>query len=1053
MTFLVVSGGGSRSPRRYTRRPNVSERGKQPVKSSRLGLLEAFLLFIVFLFLADTALQYAVSASIEERASREVLSRTAALVEYEVASIRKSTEDSLRHATTSSARGTFRFSDFRSANAFFMDHMEANPHITSINYGDPAGNGYLILLESGRWRNRISKGGSKGIVTWFFIDNNGKVLSQEQRKDDYDPRVRPWYTDAAGSPGIHWSRPYIFRTTRDIGITASMAIDRGKNGATGVIGADVMLKDLSLFMSRLKSGNPDLSINLVSRKGEILASSDVDNFLGLLRKGSNALPRISDGVYRDLSAAFRALESAGTDFLSFASSGKYFYAVRRPFSFTRDPQYYMVLTVPQQSLLSFLGSANKIRLFLYLIIIVVSGFFFARRYLAPIRKLTRAVRTFGTDAYEPPSLGGRKDEVGLLASEFSGMAEDLAARQRELKSLIDNVPGIVYRGYRDWSISFIGAEVEPVTGHAPGEFTGGTVKWKEIIHPDDLERVKETFRTATKGGSGTICVEYRILHKDGGIRWVEDRRQMICKDDGALENVDGLLLDITARRRMEEDRKHLSLAVEQSAETIVVTDREGTILYVNPAFERTTGYSVEEAIGKNPRVLKSGKHDESFYREMRMTLLRGETWTGHFINRKKNGSLYEEDATISPVRDSMGDIVNFVAVKRDVTKMVSLEKQVRTAQKMESVGTLAGGIAHDFNNVLTVIVGFGEMLKLRIANDPKAVSDLDEILRGAERASVLTRQLLTFARRQVVDPVRLDLNEVADGFGKLLRKVTREDIGIKIILAAIPVTIRADRGQIEQVLMNLCLNARDAMPGGGQLLIESGTASLEEGSMKEYPYMKSGRYALLSVSDTGIGMDEKTRERVFEPFFTTKGPDKGTGLGLAVVYGIVKQNNGFIHLYSEPGKGSTFRIYFPTVDAPADDKVVAPKGVALGGSETILLAEDNESVRHLAEQTLVSYGYRVLTACDGEEAIGIFLRHQKEIAIAVLDVVMPKKGGKQAYDEMAILSPGLKVLFLSGYSVNAIHESFVLLPGLSFLQKPFGPDAMAKKVRDVLDRK
>jgi len=294
------------------------------------------------------------------------------------------------------------------------------------------------------------------------------------------------------------------------------------------------------------------------------------------------------------------------------------------------------------------------------------------------------------------------------------------------------------------------------------------------------------------------------------------------------------------------------------------------------------------------------------------------------------------------------------------------------------------------------------------------------------------------------------LNEVMTDLVKLLRKVTRENIEIKAFTSERPVMIRADRGQVEQVVMNLCLNARDAMPEGGQLVIETGVTSLEEGYLKQYPYMKAGRYAVLSVSDTGIGMDEKTRERIFEPFFTTKGPDKGTGLGLAMVYGIVKQHAGFIHVYSEPGKGSTFRVYLPEVDAPADAKVVASQGVARGGNETILLAEDNESVRHLTEKTLVSYGYRVLIACDGEEAVDTFRRHQREIAIAVLDVVMPKMGGKLAYDEMAKISPGLKVLFLSGYSANAIHDSFVPHPGIPFLQKPFAPDALARKVREVL---
>jgi PAS domain S-box-containing protein len=1030
----------------------MTGRREQPKRSSRFGLLEAFLLFIVFLFLVDTALQYVVSASTARKASREVLSQTAAIIEHETSSIRESTEYLLSRTMNSAARKTVDFSDFRSANAYFLGHIGAHPHITSINFGDSAGNGYLLLLEPGRWRNRIKKGANEGVVTWISIDNNGKALSREQRKDDYDPRVRPWYAAAAGSPGIHWSRPYVFRTTRDVGITASLAIGPGKNGSSGVIGADVMLKDLSQFLSRLKSGHADLSIHLVSREGEILASSEVDRFLGILRKGANELPRISDDGYRDLSVALRAFQREGNDFLSFDSSGKSYYAVRKPFSFTRDQQFHIVLMVPQQSLLSFFGPANKIRVLLYLFILAASGFFFARRYLTPLRNLTRSMQTFGTDAYAPPSSGDRKDEVGILIAEFCGMADDLTAKQRELTSLINNVPGIVYRGHRDWSISFIGAEVEPVTGHAPDEFTSGTAKWKEIIHPDDLERVRETFRKATLERLGTLRVEYRIRHRDGGIRWIEDRRQLIYGENGALAHVDGLLSDTTDRMKTEEGLARLGMAVDQAVEAIVITDTKGDIEYVNPAFEHITGYSREEAVGRNIRILKSGRQDEAYYRQLWETITRGESWKGRFTNRKKDGTLYEEEAVISPIRDASGKIINFVAGKRDISRELVLQRQVQTAQRMDSVGTLAGGIAHDFNNVLTAIVGYGEMLGLRVAADPKAMSDLGEILRSADRASLLTRQLLTFARRQVIAPVNLDLNEVVAGLLKLLRKVTREDIEIRTRLAEGLPTIRADQGQVEQVLMNLTLNGRDAMPGGGQLVVETEDARLDEEFVKQHPYMKAGRYAVLSVSDTGTGMDERTRERIFEPFFTTKEPDKGTGLGLAVVYGIVKQHNGFIHVYSEPGKGSRFRIYFPAVAAPADAKVFAPKGAIRGGNETVLLAEDEESIRGLAEKILTSHGYKVLIACNGEEAVELFRQHGKGIAIAVLDVVMPKKGGKQAYDEMVATDPGLKVLFLSGYSADAIHDSFVLISGIPFLQKPFGPGDLARKIREVLDK-
>jgi PAS domain S-box-containing protein len=513
-----------------------------------------------------------------------------------------------------------------------------------------------------------------------------------------------------------------------------------------------------------------------------------------------------------------------------------------------------------------------------------------------------------------------------------------------------------------------------------------------------------------------------------------------------------LELEVAGHKRAEAERVRLTAAIEQAGEIVVVTDAEGTIEYVNPAFEAVTGYTREEAVGKNPRILKSGKQDAAFYRELWETISSGKTWAGTVVNARKDGKLYTEEATISPVRDDSGRIVNYVAVKHDISEHLRLTEQFQQSQKLESVGTLAGGVAHDFNNVLTVILGFGEMLRLRIANDPKAVSDLDEILRGAERASVLTRQLLAFARRQIIEPANIDLNEVITGLGKLLRMGTKEDIEIKISLADRLPTIRADRGQMEQVLMNLAINARDAMPGGGRLVLETQEARLDEDDVKSYPYMKAGRYSVLSVSDTGIGMDEETQKRIFEPFFTTKALDKGTGLGLAVVYGIVKQHNGFIHVYSEPGKGTTFRVYLPPVDAPADTKVAGAQGIIRGGEETILLAEDDEAIRKLTENILRSYGYEVLAARDGEEAVDVFRRRGKEIAMAVLDMVMPKKGGKPAYDEMVQTAPGLKVLFLSGYSADSIHDAFVLRSGVPFLQKPFGPGVLARRVREILDK-
>ncbi len=411
------------------------------------------------------------------------------------------------------------------------------------------------------------------------------------------------------------------------------------------------------------------------------------------------------------------------------------------------------------------------------------------------------------------------------------------------------------------------------------------------------------------------------------------------------------------------------------------------------------------------------------------------------------------DLRTFPLIDDDGKILNVVEMKRDLTEHRKLEDQLRQAQKMEAVGTLAGGIAHDFNNALTGIFGFGELLHDRVAGDEEALRDFDEIMRCAERAAKLTRQLLAYSRRQVIEPVHMNLSTLVEGLMKLICKVVGEHIEVKTSLEKNVPTINADHGQIEQVLMNLCLNARDAMPKGGRLVVETGDADLDEEYVRQNPYMRTGRYAVLSVSDTGVGMDEKTRGRVFDPFFTTKGPDQGTGLGLAVVYGIVKQHGGFIHIYSEPGKGSAFKVYLPAIDAPpAAVPESREEEIVRGGKETILLAEDEEAIRVMSERFLKELGYDVLVARNGEEAIDCFIRNGSAgIALAVLDLVMPRKGGKEAFEEMRKLNPALKVIFMSGYSFDGIHGSLGFTAGVPLLQKPFGPTKLARKIREVLD--
>lgn len=632
-----------------------------------------------------------------------------------------------------------------------------------------------------------------------------------------------------------------------------------------------------------------------------------------------------------------------------------------------------------------------------------------------------------------------------------GDGGDVTGSRDLLLSLLNNIPGIVYRGMPDWRLTFVGGEVERLTGYTSREMLSESTLWRGLIHPDDIEPICESIRNAVCLRERILRVECRIVRKDGEVRWISDRRQMIYDEGGMLLFVDGLCMDISEQKRAEEERRKMAAAVEYAADAIMVTDPEWVIRYVNPAFEKVMGYAKEEVLGKDPRFLAGIDESERVYLEIEEKVRHGIPWKGRLKNRRKDGALLDEDTAISPIRDPSGKIVNYVLAKRDITRQVLLEKQAHSAQRMEAVGTLAGGIAHDFNNALTGIMGFAGLLRLRLDGEPKLQGDVDEILKCAQRASTLTGQLLAFARRQVIEPENLDVNTVVRDLSRLMKKVSGEGIEVRTQLTEGIPFILADRGQLEQVLLNLCLNSRDAMPEGGEFFVSTGAVRWEEERIEHQAPMPPGEYVLLTVADNGCGMDEATRKRVFEPYFTTKAPGKGTGLGLSMVYGIVKQNRGFVFLASRPREGTTLRIYFPAVEAVSEAKEGEDEAPVPGGTETILLAEDEESIRCLAERALRDLGYEVIVAGDGAEAVALCEAHP-EIAIAVLDVVMPRLGGKEALDAMHRFRPGLRSLFTSGYSVDRIHESFVLLPGIEFLPKPFSPSSLGRRVREVLDK-
>jgi two-component system cell cycle sensor histidine kinase/response regulator CckA len=505
------------------------------------------------------------------------------------------------------------------------------------------------------------------------------------------------------------------------------------------------------------------------------------------------------------------------------------------------------------------------------------------------------------------------------------------------------------------------------------------------------------------------------------------------------------------RRRAEEERSRLVAAIEQATEMVLVTDLTGAIQYANPAFERITGYDRQEAIGQNPRFLKSGRQDDDFYQGLWTTVLAGGVWQGRMTNRRKDGSLYEQQTTISPVRDAGGSVVDLVAVARDVTREVALESQLRQAQKMDELGRLAGGVAHDFNNLLTAIIGSAELVLAELPADAPALQDAQNIQRAARRGADLTQKLLAVSRRQRLATRAIALGEVVTDFARLVRRLLREDIEL-VVRADVPgPTVHGDPGAMDQILMNLVTNARDAISGSGTIAVDVTAVSLDQDDCDLLGAGIPGAWVLLAVSDTGSGMTEDVQQRLFEPFFTTKEAGAGTGLGMAVVFGLVQEHRGFVRVDSDPGTGTTVRVYFPASAEAATGTPYEASGRLPCGSETVLVVEDEEALRGFARRALEKHGYRVRTAANGLDALDVLRAEGAEVALVVSDMVMPRMGGPQLERAMREAGFRMPMLFTSGYAARTVDEQRLREGGVPFLAKPWTVADLLRRVREVLD--
>ncbi|HBA84149.1 MAG TPA: hybrid sensor histidine kinase/response regulator [Verrucomicrobia bacterium] len=603
----------------------------------------------------------------------------------------------------------------------------------------------------------------------------------------------------------------------------------------------------------------------------------------------------------------------------------------------------------------------------------------------------------------------------------------------------------------DDAVLYISPAYETICGRTCQSLYDNFQSFLDAIYPEDRARVVQAM--TDKRETGGYEQEYRILRPDGTLRWIWARSYPVRDGQGQIKCFAGIAEDITDRKALEQDRARLVAIVEYSKDAIVSMSVDGIVISWNDGAERQYGYTDEEMIGHSIAILFPPDRYQEYLQIMKK-VRKGEAIPSYdTVRKRKDGTLINLSVSVAPIENCEGETVGASKIAHDITKVKKLEEQFRQAQKMEAMGRLAVGVAHDFNNLITVISGYGELLLEMLPPDAPARELLQEIKNAGERASSLTHQLLLFSRKQVLELRVVDLNAIVANSEKMLKRLVGKDVNIVTVLAPALGRVKTDPGQMEQVLMNLVINARDAMPQGGTLTIETSNAILDLPCGRPNAQVNPGHFVMLAVNDTGSGMDDQTQTRIFEPFFTTKEEGKGTGLGLAMIDGFIKQSGGQVLVSSEPGRGSTFKIYLPEVEdalspAPLPTAIEQPPH----GDETILLVEDDVAVRALARHVLQTYGYTVMEAAHGDEAIQLAKTHHGTIHLLVSNVVMPGIGGYLLAERIVALKPSIKVLLLSVYADDIVARRGILEPRMTFLQKPFTSTALVRKVRNSLDQ-
>ena len=715
--------------------------------------------------------------------------------------------------------------------------------------------------------------------------------------------------------------------------------------------------------------------------------------------------------------------------------------------------------------------------FIVSIFIVVLFYFLLGRHL---RAMAAYARSLGLHNLENPlrlsRRGSPDDELGLVETAINNMRGNLleeieavraaqaavVAGEERFRTLVGNIPGIVYRcqPLAPWRVEYISEPIEEISGYARHQFLTGELAYGSLIHPEDIARVDGEVRRRVEAGQA-FAVEYRLIDKGGGVHHMFEKGTAVYGEGGAPLWLDGVILDLTEHKKVErtllERELLLRSIIENTSDAIFFKDHQGRYVLANTATLQAVGRGETEVIGKTDAEIFPSESAEIIRGNDRRVLESGRSLMSEERLTTSYGDTYWQ-ANKSPLFDSEGRALGLVGISRNITELKAaqrrneeLERRILQAEKMETVGRLAGGVAHDFNNMLGVILGHSEMALSELQDGHPLRETLEEIEKAARRSAALTGQLLAFARQQPITPRLLDLNEAVTGMLKMLRRVIGEQLELSWLPGPGAKMVCIDPTQVEQLLVNLCVNARDAIADTGCITIETGTVHFDQPPGCEDQELPAGDYVRLTISDDGKGMEQETLAHLFEPFFTTKETGRGTGLGLATVDGIVKQNRGFIEVVSRPGQGSRFTVYLPQARGEQGVQQAVASASPTGGGECILLVEDEAMLRAMSKTMLERQGYLVLAAAGGKEALQLAEKEGMAIDLLITDVVMPGMNGRDLAATLATRSPGLACLFMSGYTADVIAHHGVLDSGVSFLQKPFSAKELAAKVREVLD--